>query len=145
MFAVRKFHPSDMFSIIKLSIDTLTERYNPSLFNYFYETFPEGFWVCEKHHKIVGFIVGVKTNPEIARILMLAVSKEYKRRGIGSILLSNFLREASIKNIKHVELEVKTSNHSAIKFYRKHGFESIDILNKFYQSGEDAYVMRLIL
>jgi len=90
-------------------------------------------------------IVGVKTNPELARILMLAVSKEYKRRGIGSILLSNFLREASIKNIKHVELEVKTSNHPAIKFYQKHGFESIDILNKFYQNSEDAYVMRLIL
>jgi len=134
-----------MFSIIKLSIDTLTERYTPSLFNYFYETFPDGFWVCEKHHKLVGFIIGVKTNSEIARIVMLAVSKDYRRQGVGNILLSNFLREVLIKNIKHVELEVNINNNSAIEFYRKHGFEIIDTLIKFYQNGEDANVMRLIL
>ncbi len=134
-----------MFSVINLSFKTLTERYNPSLFNYFYENFPEGFWVCEKNHKIVGFIVGVKTNSEIARILILAVLKEYRRQGIGNILLKNFLREVAIKNIKHVELEVETKNKSAIEFYMENGFEIIDILIKFYQNGKDAYVMRLII
>jgi ribosomal protein S18 acetylase RimI-like enzyme len=134
-----------MFSVIKLSFETLTERYNPSLFNYFYEIFPEGFWVCEKNHKIVGFIVGVKTNSEIARILILAVLKEYRRQGIGNILLKNFLREVAIENIKHVELEVETKNKSAIEFYMENGFEIIDILIKFYQNGKDAYAMRLII
>ncbi len=134
-----------MFSVINLSFKTLTERYNPSLFNYFYENFPEGFWVCEKNHKIVGFIVGVKTNSEIARILILAVLKEYRRQGIGNILLKNFLREVAIENIKHVELEVETKNKSAIEFYMENGFEIIDILIKFYQNGKDAYAMRLII
>ena len=134
-----------MFSVINLSFKTLTERYNPSLFNFFYENFPEGFWVCEKNHKIVGFIVGVKTNSEIARILILAVLKEYRRQGIGNILLKNFLREVAIKNIKHVELEVETKNKSAIEFYMENGFEIIDILIKFYQNGKDAYAMRLII
>ena len=134
-----------MFSVINLSFKTLTERYNPSLFNYFYENFPEGLWVCEKNHKIVGFIVGVKTNSEIARILILAVLKEYRRQGIGNILLKNFLREVAIENIKHVELEVETKNKSAIEFYMENGFEIIDILIKFYQNGKDAYAMRLII
>jgi len=134
-----------MFSVINLSFKTLTERYNPSLFNFFYENFPEGFWVCEKNHKIVGFIVGVKTNSEIARILILAVLKEYRRQGIGNILLKNFLREVAIENIKHVELEVETKNKSAIEFYMENGFEIIDILIKFYQNGKDAYAMRLII
>ena len=134
-----------MFSVINLSFKTLTERYNPSLFNYFYENFLEGFWVCEKNHKIVGFIVGVKTNSEIARILILAVLKEYRRQGIGNILLKNFLREVAIENIKHVELEVETKNKSAIEFYMENGFEIIDILIKFYQNGKDAYAMRLII
>lgn len=145
MFTVRKFKPSDMFSVIKLSSKALTEHYNPSLFSYFYEIFPEGFWVYEKNHKIVGFITGVKTNSDIARILILAVLKEYRRQGIGDILLKNFLREVAIKNIKHVELEVETKNKSAIEFYMEHGFEIIDILIKFYQNGKDAYVMRLII
>jgi ribosomal-protein-alanine N-acetyltransferase len=145
VFTVRKFHPSDLFSIIKLTIDSLTERYDSSLFNYFYETFPDGFWVYEKHHKIVGFIVGIKINSEIARILMLVVSKNYRKKGIGNTLLTHLLKILTIKNIKQVELEVKISNKSAIDFYRKHGFELKKVLNNFYQNGEDAYIMRLII
>ncbi|UCH71422.1 MAG: hypothetical protein JSW62_03215, partial [Thermoplasmatales archaeon] len=62
MFTIRKFQPNDMFSTIKLASETLTEHYNPSLFNYFYEIFPNGFIVAEKNRKIIGFIIGVKTN-----------------------------------------------------------------------------------
>jgi len=134
-----------MFPVIKLASETLTERYNPSLFNYFYETFNQGFLVAEKHHKIVGFIVGVKTSLESARILMIAVSKKQRGQNIGSALLNYFLKEAVIQKIKHVELEVKINNNVAIEFYQKHGFIIMDKILKFYQSGEDAYTMRLIL
>jgi len=145
VFTVRKFQPNDMFSVIKLASDTLTERYNPSLFNYFYETFPQGFWVAENLHKTVGFIVGGKTSTETARILMLTVSEKQRRQGIGTTLLNNFLKELFFQNIKHVELEVRTNNNLAIKFYQKHGFIIADIVSKFYQNGGDAYLMRRVL
>ena len=134
-----------MFPVIKLASEILTERYNPSLFNYFYETFPSGFWVAEKLHKIVGFIVGVKISSEAARILMLAVAEKQRRQGIGFALLNHFLKEIFTQNIKHVELEVRTSSNQAIKFYQKHGFDIIDTISKFYQNGEDAYIMRRVL
>ena len=56
MFTIREFHPTDMFSVIKLASDTLPERYNPSLFTYFYETFPKGFLIAETGLKIIGFL-----------------------------------------------------------------------------------------
>ena len=93
MLKVRLFRPTDMFSAIKLASETLPERYNPSLFNYFYETFPEGFIVAEKAHKIVGFIIGVKMKPKIAKILMLSVSEQHRKQKIGSTLLAQFLKE----------------------------------------------------
>ena len=145
MFTVRIFQPNDMFPVIKLASETLTERYNPSLFNYFYETFNQGFLVAEKHHKIVGFIIGVKTSLEGAKILMIAVSEKQRGQNIGSALLNHFLKVIIIRKIKHVKLEVKISNNVAIAFYRKHRFTIIDTIPKFYQSGEDAYTMRLIL
>lgn len=134
-----------MFPVIKLASKTLTERYNPSLFNYFYETFPPGFWVAEKLHKIVGFVIGAKISSETARILMLAVAEKQRRQGIGFALLNHFLKEMFTQNIKHVELEVRTSSNQAIKFYQKHGFDIIDTISKFYQNGEDAYIMRRVL
>jgi len=85
-----------MFPVIKLASETLPEQYNPSLFNYFYETFPQGFLVAEQFHKIVGFIVGVKTSTDIARILMLAVSEPQRRQGIGTLLLNQLLKELDL-------------------------------------------------
>lgn len=145
MLTIRNFQPNDMFSVIKLASETLTEHYNPSLFNYFYETFPQGFIVVEKLHKIVGFIVGVKTSTETTRILMLSISEEHRRQGIGSTLLNHFLKEMSIQNMKHIDLEVRTDNKKAIKFYQKNGFNIIEIIPKFYQNGEDAYKMRRVI
>jgi len=138
---IRQFQPTDMFSVIKLASETLTERYNPSLFNYFYETFPEGLIVVEKAHRIIGFLIGVKIDSEYAKILMLAVLKIYRKQGIGSELLKQFLKVISNENIKKVELEVRTKNKSAINFYMKHGFKIKEKQSKFYQTGEDAYTM----
>jgi ribosomal-protein-alanine acetyltransferase len=142
VITVRKFKPTDMFAVIKLASDTLTERYNPSLFNYFYETFPEGFIVAEKAHKIVGFVIGVKIKSNTAKILMISVSEQHRKQKIGSTLLAQFLKEITSKKIKHIELEVRTNNKKAIKFYQKYKFKIIEKLKEFYQTGEDAYTMR---
>lgn len=130
-----------MFSVIKLASDTLPERYNPSLFSYFYETFPNGFIVAESAHKIVGFIIGVKYNPDNAKILMLSVLKQYRRKKLGTELLKKFFQEISKENINHVELEVRTDNKVAISFYKENGFKILQKITEFYQNGEDAYTM----
>ena len=142
MIKVRLFKPTDMFSVIKLASDTLTERYSPSLFTYFYETFPQAFIVAEKTHKIIGFIVGVKIDSEKAKILMLSVSKLHRKQNIGSSLLNQFLEEISKENIKSISLEVRTDNEKAIKFYQKHDFKITEKLTEFYQNGEEAYTMK---
>ena len=76
---------------------------------------------------------------------MLAVSKKLRRQNIGSNLLNNFLKELLTQNTKHVELEVRTANKQAIEFYQKHGFDIINIISKFYQNGEGAYIMKRVL
>ena len=145
MFKIRKFQPDDTFSVVNIAYNSLPERYNPSVFNIFYETFPKGFIVAEKYHKIVGFIVGVKTSKTMVKIPMLAVSENYRRKGIGTELLTSFLKKLSMQNIKQVELEVRTNNTAAIAFYEKHGFAIIDTIKGFYQNGEDARIMRKVV
>jgi ribosomal-protein-alanine acetyltransferase len=130
-----------MFAVIKLASETLTEQYNPSLFNFFYESYPKGFIVAEKAHKIIGFIIGVKSTAYNSRILMLAVSKLYRRQKIGSNLLNEFLKIMSNENIKNIELEVRTDNIKAKNFYTKHGFKIKGRIKEFYQDGKSAYTM----
>ena len=145
MFEIRHIKPQDIFSVIKIAYETLPERYNPAVFNQFYESFPEGFLIAEKLHKTVGFIIGVRTSDKIARILMLSVKKNYRRSGIGSALITKFLEEMLIQNIRQVDLEVRTNNTAAINFYKKHGFGIVETIPKFYQNEEDAYIMKVVL
>ena len=143
MLTIRNFQPKDTFNVIKLASETLTERYNHSLFSYFYETNPDGFMVAELNHKIIGFIVGVEINPEKAKILMLSVSPDYQKKKIGTKILKEYVKKVQKKYTKYLDLEVKTDNKKAIEFYQKNGFKIIDEIKKFYQNGEDAYTMRL--
>ena len=139
---IRKFEPTDMFSVIKLASDTLPERYNPSLFTYFYETYSRGFIVAESAHKIIGFIIGVKINQNLAKILMISVSEQHRKKNIGISLLNKLLLELKKEKISTIQLEVRTDNQKAIKFYKKNGFEIKEKITCFYQNGENAYTMQ---
>jgi len=142
---IRTFKPTDTFNVIKLSSETLTEQYTPNLFIYLYETYPDGFIVAEYNHKIIGFLIGVKVKPDKAKILMLAVSPLHQKQKVGSSLANEFFKRIINENINQVELEVRTDNTKAIKFYEKIGFKIVDKIPKFYQNQEDAYTMRLMI
>ena len=139
---IRTFQANDMFSVVKLASETLTESYQPPLFNFLYETCPDGFIVAEKHHQLVGFIAGFQTSKTTGRISILAIRKNERRQGIASSLLSEFLTRMKEQHIHQIELEVSTPNHTAVGFYKKHGFMVKEKVIAFYQNGDDAYIMK---
>jgi len=139
---IRRVQPNDIFPVIALAFETLPEQYNPTIFTQFYESFPEGFLVALDQHTIIGFLIGIKTAPSTARILMLAVKDIHRRRGIGTALLQQFLQELHHHDVTSVDLEVRTSNQPALVFYQTHGFILQGMLPYFYQNGENAYSMR---
>jgi ribosomal-protein-alanine N-acetyltransferase len=146
MFIIRNFKPEDLDQVLQITFESFPERYNPNVFINIYQAFPEGFLVAEKiPNAIVGFLLGVKTSWGAAKILLIAVKSEYRRKGIGSKLLRRFLREMVFNNIKKIELEVRVDNKIAVNFYRKHGFEIIDVIPNFYRDKKDAYVLRRII
>ncbi len=142
MLKIRRVQATDIFSVIALAYDTLPERYNPSIFNHFYESFHEGFLVAMQNHTLIGFLIGIKTTTNTARILMLCVNENNRKQGIGSALLKQFLLYMKNHQIRQVELEVRTTNKGALEFYLKQGFILKEKLHQFYQNGEDAYSMR---
>jgi ribosomal-protein-alanine N-acetyltransferase len=72
----------------------------------------------------------------------LAVVEGFRRRGIGSRLLTELLDIARPRRIELITLEVRASNRAAISLYEKFGFSAIAMKPDYYRSeGEDAVVM----
>ncbi len=78
-----------------------------------------------------------------ADIINIGVLKNHQRKGIGSLLLNEFLVNAAKSKIKTVWLEVRESNTKAQNFYRLNGFIQVQKRINFYaQPLEDALVMQ---
>jgi len=87
--------------------------------------------------KMVGFAV-VDAMSEPPRLLDIAVLPEWKRKGIGRLLIRNL----SLRN--SLSLQVRETNLDAQLFFRSVGFIADRVDREFYgDTGEDAYHMTL--
>ena len=142
---IRYFRPSDLWAVYELASNTLKERYNPTVFTELSPYWPNGFLVAEEMGRIVGFLFGIMSSESECRVLMLAVKKEYRNKGVGSLLLNNFIREGAMRGVHLVSLEVRSSNLSAIRFYQRFGFMLTGRIPNYYSNGEDGYTLMLHL
>lgn len=76
-----------------------------------------------------------------AQLTNITVAKHCRRHGIGAEMLKHIINFAKSLKIKKVFLEVRESNLPAIMFYRKIGFNKIDIRKKYYSNSDDAVIM----
>lgn len=142
---IRYFAVSDLRSVFDLACSALKERYTWTLFINLQSYWPEGFIVIEDLGAIKGFILGVMVSRMQARILMLAVGENLRRKGYASLLFRQFCMECAKKGVRYLTLEVRRSNLPAIRFYEKMGFQITGEINRFYTDGEDAYRMHVFL
>jgi len=93
--------------------------------------------------RIVGFIAGDPRRHDGHTIIVtIAVDPDYQRRGIGERLL----REVEARSVlPRVQLMVRKSNLPALRLYRKLNYTIVETWPRYYEDGEDAYVMEKTL
>ena len=79
----------------------------------------------------------------IVTILKFVIVPEFRRRGLGKIILPgvlDFIRQQ--KNFTAARLHVRTENFAAIHLYEICGFKVIERLKNYYKhDNEDAFLM----
>ena len=141
MVRLRRFKPSDLMEVVRLSNECLTEAYDTSLYMNLFSNWPEGFIIAERNNRLLGFILGTIEEAKRGRILLFAVTPIARRQGLGSALLRKFTVECLVQGLKAVQLEVRVTNQLAINFYLKRGFRIMRMLDQYYKNGENAYLM----
>ena len=92
---------------------------------------------------VTGFLISRLIMIEsCAELYNIAVTDDYKRKGIGKLLLTSLTNRCVIINLDQINLEVRESNRKAIDFYQKFNFQKIGIRKNFYtQPSENAITM----
>lgn len=95
----------------------------------------------EKPDRVIAYLC-FRLLVDVMHIMNLAVDPAYRRHGVATFLLGYGLRLAKGYGAKKAFLEVRASNHAAIKLYRKMGFCEAGRRRKYYlETLEDAVVM----
>ncbi|NET59278.1 MAG: ribosomal protein S18-alanine N-acetyltransferase [Symploca sp. SIO2E6] len=79
---------------------------------------------------------------EEAHITIVAVHPDWRRQGLGQLLLYALLQNATKLKLERATLEVKPSNQAAVSLYHKFGFQEAGRRRNYYQdTGEDALIL----
>lgn len=103
------------------------------------------FMIKHAEKIIASATVIVGRGSSIGRIYSFAVDKNFRCTQVAKDLyhhLENFFLK---KKCQAIQLEVRTDNIAAIKFYKKNGFITFADLKNFYVDGKDAFRMKKIL
>lgn len=97
--------------------------------------------VVKENDKVVGY-GGMWHVVNEGHITNIAVHKDYRRKGIGNIIVNKLIEIAEEKEMIGLTLEVRKSNLPALELYRKNGFKLEGIRPEYYEDNkEDAYIM----
>lgn len=96
--------------------------------------------VAKNDNEIVGF-AGIKIVLDEVDIMNIVTKKNYRRQGIGCLLLKNLITISKNLNIKSITLEVHENNSNAIDLYTKYNFQKIGVRKNYYKN-ESAIIMK---
>ena len=94
--------------------------------------------------KIAGY-VGAESVLDESNIGNIVTHKEYRGKGIGTLLFKALLVELKNAGIVKVFLEVEHDNTPALKLYENLGFVKYGHRRDYYGAGKDAVLMSLDL
>ena len=98
------------------------------------------YLVALENEKVVGY-GGMWHIINEGHITNIAIHKDYRKKGIGSKIVSKLIEIAKEKEMIGITLEVRKSNEIAINLYKKQGFLLEGIRKEYYENKEDALIM----
>ena len=100
--------------------------------------------VAAKEKSIVGYLLSLNVTENIYEIISIAVGSYYRKKGIASLLMSDFLGNKKVNS--KIILEVANKNKVAIKLYKNFLFDIDGIRKDYYKDPiDDAILMSKII
>ena len=92
------------------------------------------------NNEIIGYI-GFWVKFEQAEITKVSISKKYQGYKLSKLLMADAENRMRLAECENSTLEVRVSNTVAINLYKSCGYKTVATRKKYYENGEDAYLM----
>ena len=134
---------SDISQIVKLEEELYHKPWLEK--DYMYELndnpFAYNFKMIDKDsNEIMGYI-GFWIKFEFAEITKVSIAKKYQGYKLSKLLMQDAENRMKLAECENCTLEVRVSNTVAINLYKSCGFEIAATRKRYYENGEDAYLM----
>ncbi len=96
--------------------------------------------VASRDGVIAGFAI-MRFGDDQAHLFLLAVQPEYRRTGIGRLMMQWLEKTCRSAGIQQVRLEVRASNRDAMQFYGDLGYRFLGKVAGYYDRRESAAIM----
>jgi len=142
---IRAMSESDLDEIIAIEKKSFADPWSQRLFR---ETllFPHSvnFVLESPGGEVVGYL-NLYLIAQEGHLLNLAIHPAWRRQGLATAMLAHTIQYLRQRQALQLFLEVREKNQSAIRLYRKLGFEVVGKRKKYYaETNEDALVMQLV-
>jgi ribosomal-protein-alanine N-acetyltransferase len=141
---IRRALPADIAAIAEIEERSFGDPWDQEVFAEALGYFPTTYFVAVLNGVVAGFVVGAfeETGENLyGHICNLAVSPEYRHRGIGAMILRRAEQQFALEFATGVQLEVRISNTGAQRFYRRLGYREAMTIDRYYANGEDAILI----
>jgi ribosomal-protein-alanine N-acetyltransferase len=90
---------------------------------------------------MVGFVIGLVEPDRTGHVVVLGVSPDWRRQGVGRGLMAEVEAEFVRRGVRTMHLEVRTTNAAARALYEQIGYAVAGRRLAYYTNGDDGYLM----
>jgi ribosomal-protein-alanine N-acetyltransferase len=144
-YSIRRSRPADLDRIMEIERASFgPDAYDRNLFAEYTRRCGELFLVAERSRKVCGYALTCRRAGAFrnrAELVSLAVDPAMRGRGVASALMESTLRRLRLRGVSRFGLTVKVTNEGARAFYEKYGFIKVRRVRRYYEDGEDGWLM----